>query len=106
MRSLSDHKRGSVDIILMAVVASIVIAVSLIIVFSVVSGLDTTTADANIAANIYTNTSAYGGTPAANASSDLVSNLETFYTISPIYLVVLAAVAIIAAVMMIMVKRK
>jgi len=93
MRKLNE--KGSVDIILMAVVAAIVIAISLIIVYSVVGGLDTTTIDADLS-----------GTPSLNATDNLLSNLETFYTISPIYIVVLAAVGIIGAIMMIMVKRK
>jgi len=93
MRKLNN--KGNVDIIIMAVVAAIVIAISLIIVYSVVGGLDTTTIDADLT-----------GTPSANATDNLLDNLETFYTISPIYIVVLAAVGIIGAIMMIMVKRK
>lgn len=93
MRKLNN--KGNVDIIIMAVVAAIVIAISLIIVYSVVGGLDTTTIDADLT-----------GTPSANATENLLDNLETFYTISPIYIVVLAAVGIIGAIMMIMIKRK
>ena len=93
--SMRKNNKGSVDIILMAVVAAIVIAISLIIVYSVIGGLDTATIDADLT-----------GTPSFNATDNLLDNLGTFYTIAPIYLVVLAAVAIIAAIMMIMVKRK
>ena len=88
------NNKGNVNLILMAVVAAVVLAISIVITFSVIGGLDTTTVDAGLT-----------GTPAANASDDLVANLGTFYTISPIYVVVLAAVGIIAAIMMIVIKK-
>jgi len=91
------NNKGNVNLILMAVVAAVVLAISIVITFSVIGGLDTTTVDGN-----------FGGvneTPAANASDTLVANLGTFYTISPIYVVVLAAVGIIAAIMMIVIKK-
>jgi hypothetical protein len=97
MRKLSNN-HGDVNIVLMAVVAAIVIAISIPIVFSVLSGINLTDVDGN-----------FGGvneTPASNATENLVGNLETFYSISPIYIVVLAAVGIISAVMMIMVTRR
>ena len=92
MKQMND--KGNVNLILMAVVAAVVLAISVVIVFSVIGGLDTDTVDADLT-----------GTPAANASDDLTSNLETFYTISPIYIVVLSAVGIIAAIMMIVIKK-
>jgi len=95
MKTLNN--KGNVNLILMAVVAAVVLAISIVIVFSVLGGLDNTTVDAN-----------FGGvneTPAANATDDITANLETFYTISPIYVVVLAAVGIIAAIMMIVIKK-
>ena len=94
MRSLNDN-RGNVQLILMAVVAGVVLAVSIAIIFSVLGGIDYTTIDSSLS-----------GTPSQNASDNLVSNVNTFYTISPIYLVVLAAVGIISAIMMIMVTRE
>jgi len=95
MRSLNKNDHGNVQMIIMAVVAGVVLAVAIPIIFSVVGGINTTTIDANLQ-----------GTPATNASSSLTSNVGTFFTISPIYLVVLAAVGIISAVMMIMVTRR
>jgi hypothetical protein len=95
LRSLKENKAGNVQLILMAVVAAVVLAVSIAIVFSVLGGIDYDTVDAGLT-----------GTPAANASVSLSTNLGTFYTISPIYIVVLAAVGIISAIMMIMVTRK
>jgi hypothetical protein len=95
LRKLNGNKAGDVNIVLMAVVAAIVIAISIPIVFSVLGGINYTDYD-----------SSFDGTPSANASENLMGNLETFYSISPIYIVVLAAVGIISAVMMIMVTRK
>ena len=92
-----DNK-GNVNLILMAVTAGVVIAISLLVIFPVIGGLNTTDIDADIGT--------VNATPAANATENLVSNLETFYSVSPIYVVVLAAVGIISAVMMIVVSRK
>jgi ABC-type lipoprotein release transport system permease subunit len=86
---------ANVQLILMAVVAAIVIAVSIIIVYAVLGGIDYTAIDAKLP-----------GTPCANASSSLQTNLATFYSVAPIYIVVLAAVGIISAIMMIVITRK
>ena len=89
LRSLND-KVAAVDMILTAVVAAIVFAISIAIVYAVLGGISYTTYDA-----------ALSGTPAANASNNLISNLNTFYNLGPIYIVVVAAVGIIAAVLMV-----
>lgn len=108
MKQILRNEHGDISIILMAVVAAITIAISLIIVYSIMGGLDTTTVDNSIqkiygeSGTTYRNTT----TPAANATNSLLSNLATFYTLSPIYIVVLAAVGIIAAIMLIMGRRK
>jgi len=96
MKQMND--RGNVDLILMAVTAGVVIAISLLVIFPVIGGLNTDSIDADIGAS--------STTPAANATDNLVENLETFYSVSPIYVVVLAAVGIISAVMMIIVRKK
>ena len=96
MRSLKENKAGNIQLIIMAVVAAVVIAISVLIVFPIIAGLDTTTIDDEFA----------GSTPSLNATTNLVSQLETFYNIVPLYIVVLAAVGIIGAVMMIVVTRK
>ena len=76
--------------ILTAVVAAIVFAVSIAIVYAVLGGISYTAYDASLT-----------GTPAANASNNLLTNLNTFYNLGPIYIVVIAAVGIIAAVLMV-----
>ena len=86
---------ANVQLILMAVVAAIVIAVSIVIVYSVLGGIDYTSIDAKL-----------DGTPCANASNNLQTNLATFYSVAPIYIVVLAAVGIISAIMMIVISKR
>jgi hypothetical protein len=98
MRKLNDQ--ANVGTIILAVATAIVIAISILIIYSVLGGMNVTTIDNNLR-------TATGGAdtfrPAANATTSLISGLGTFFTISPIYLVVLVAVAIIGAVMGIMV---
>ena len=95
LRKLRSQEAGNVQLILMAVVAAIVLAISIVIVYAVLGGIDYTAIDAKLP-----------GTPCANASAALQSNLATFYSVSPIYIVVLAAVGIISAIMMIVITRK
>lgn len=81
-----------VEYIIMAVVAAVLFAVSIAVVYSVLSGIDYSGVDAvwGDPTNI---------TPAQNASDSVISNLDTFYSVGPIYIVVIAAVAIIGAIM-------
>ena len=92
-RSLLHDESANIDMILTAVIAGIVFAISIAIIYSVLGGIGYTAIDAELGG---ANT-----TPALNASSALQSNLATFYTLGPIYIVVIAAVGIIAAVLLI-----
>ena len=76
----------------MAVIAATMFAISIPIIYSVLGGIDYTTVDAAFGDA--------GTTPATNASENVLANLNTFFTIGPIYLVVIAAVGIIAAVLL------
>ena len=87
MRKLNEE--ANVDMILTAVIAGVMFAIAIPIIFSVLGGVDYTTVDAGLE-----------GTPALNASNSLLTNVNTFFTIGPIYLVVVAAVGIIAAVLL------
>jgi hypothetical protein len=88
MRKLmKDH--ANVDMILTAVIAGVMFAIAIPIIYSVLAGIDYTSVDAGLT-----------GTPATNASNSVIANLNTFFTIGPIYLVVVAAVGIIAAVLL------
>jgi hypothetical protein len=89
-KGLKKNEDASIDMILTAVVAAIVFAISIAIVYAVLGGIDYTTYDG-----------AFAGTPAENASTSLLGNLTTFYNLGPIYIVVIAAVGIIAAVLMV-----
>ena len=106
MHKLFTNKEGNVNLILTAVVAAVVISVSIIIIFSIAGGFTYSTIDTSVQTAMGHNTSTSTATPATNASGALNTNLETFYTVSPIYIVVLAAVGIIAAIMMIVVKKR
>jgi len=90
MRKLLENKLADVNMILTAVVAAIVFAISIAIVYAVLGGISYSTYDASLT-----------GTPAQNASDNLLTNLSTFYNLGPIYIVVIAAVGIIAAVLMV-----
>ena len=98
MKKLWNNKDANVATIILAVATAVTIAISILIVYSILGGVDTTTIDANFGGNTTT--------PAANATNSLTAGLGTFYTIAPIYIVVLIAVAIIGAVMGMMVLRK
>jgi cytochrome bd-type quinol oxidase subunit 1 len=87
LRKLND--KANVDMILTAVIAGVMFAIAIPIIYSVLGGVDYTTVDAGLS-----------GTPATNASGNVLTNLNTFFTIGPIYLVVVAAVGIIAAVLL------
>jgi hypothetical protein len=103
MRKLLNNNHGNIGTIIMAVATAITIAVSILIIYSVLGGMNVTSIDNSLR-------TATGGAatqrPAANATLALVSGLGTFFTLSPIYIVVLVAVAIIGAVMGIMVIQK
>jgi len=112
VRKLDD--KANVDMILTAVVAGVMFAIAIPIIFSVSSGTDFTTLNDQIATGVhgYTNGPTAGddansswanynlSQDATNASDNLLTNVATFFTIGPIYLVVVAAVGIIAAVLM------
>jgi hypothetical protein len=100
MRKLLSNQQGNVGTIVLAVATAITIAVSILIVYSILGGMSTSTIDAQLASRLGMNATTYK--PAGNATKSLIAGLGTFFTISPIYLIVLVAVAIIGAVMGIM----
>jgi hypothetical protein len=104
-RKLLSDNNGNVGTVILAVATAITIAVSILVIYSVMGGLNTTTVDANFNKNVVGWAGTNGSRPAYNASINLIAGLGTFFTIAPIYLVVLIAVAIIGAVMGIMVVR-
>ena len=96
MKKLLNNNHADLNMVLTAIVIAITLAIGLIITFNVLAALDTTTVDASFGdAN---------ETPAANATTDLQTNIETFYTVAPIILIVLAAVGILGYVLLL--KRR
>ena len=103
MKCLLGDKLANVDMILTAVVAAIVFAISIAIIYAVLGGLDYYAYDINFGSQGLGNyaNQVNGSTPALNASNNLMTNMNTFYNLGPIYIVVIAAVGIIAAVLMV-----
>ena len=89
MRSFLKNQDADMNMILSAIVMAIVFAIGIIIVFNVIASVDTATIDAGLT-----------GTPAANATEDPLDNVETFYTVGPISLIVVAAVGILSYVLL------
>jgi cell division protein FtsL len=107
LRKLRSQEAGNVQLILMAVVAAIVLAISIVIVYAVLGGINYVSVDTALGGSYNATSGVWTGPhPATNASAALQSNLATFYSVSPIYIVVLAAVGIISAIMMIVITRK
>ena len=89
MRQFWKNTHGDMNMILAAIVMAIALAIGIIIVFNVIAAVDSTTIDAGLT-----------GTPAANATNDLLTNTETFNTVAPIALIVVAAVGILGYVLL------
>ena len=106
MRLFRSNKNGNTDMITMAITAAILFGVGIILVFSTLSSVDIKTSQDNINKDIYgrvpggTNDSwtAYNvSTPVKNATNNLITQTNSFFSIGPIYLVVIVAVGIISA---------
>ena len=106
---LLSNTSGDMNMILAAVIMSIVFAIGIIIVFNVHSAVssDLTTLDGDLATarGLTANTDSYNSSQTAtNSSEDLMTNLETFFTVGPIAIIVVAAVGILGYVMLL--RRK
>ena len=97
MRQLVSNNHADLDMIIGAVVVAITLAISIIVVWNVVGSVDTTSLDT--AVRTATGGTA-GQTDATNATDDLSTNLQTFYTVGPIVLIVMAAVGILGYVLL------
>ena len=89
MRKFLENHEADLSLILTAIVMAIVFAVGIVIVFNVIGSVDANTIDTE-----------FSGTPAKNSSLDLLTNVETFYTVGPIALIVVAAVGILSYVLL------
>lgn len=104
MKKLLKNSDGDMNMILTAVVLAITFAIGLIIMFNVLGsvGGDLTSLDSDVATAAGRNTTS--STTATNATTDLQTNIETFFTVGPIVLIVVAAVGILSYVMLL--RRK
>ena len=107
MRLFRSNKNGNTDMITMAITAAIMFGIAIILIYSTISGTDLKTAQDNINKDIYgrvpgmgTNASyeAYNvSTPVKNSTNSLLTQVNSFFAIGPIYLIVIVAVGIISA---------
>ena len=90
-------KNGNIEMITMGIIAAVMFAIAIPIIFNVIGSLDITTIDDDLATAMGEDTSVY--TPAANSTDNLLTQVNSFFAIGPIYLVVVVAVGIIAAIL-------
>ena len=98
MRKLLQNKHADMNMILAAIIMAITLAIGLIVIYNVMGSLDADTIDTTIRA--YQGEDDNGTGPMGNATSDLVTNVNTFYTVGPIALIVVAAVGILSYVLL------
>jgi len=102
MRSFWKNHEADVNMILTAVVMAIVFAISIAVIYNVMGSFSFTTLDTQYnTAMGYTTDQLANCTNAANASDNILTNLDTFYTLGPIAITIVAAVGIIGYVMLI-----
>jgi CheY-specific phosphatase CheX len=103
MRKFTENNQGNVGTIILAVATAVTLAVSILITYSILGGMDYASLDSGVADAIGEDANS---TRVTNSTNSLISGVNTFFSISPIYLIVLVAVAIIGAVMGIMVINR
>ena len=88
---------ANIEMITMGIVAAVMFAIAIPIIFNVLGSLNISSTDTNLATALGKNTTTY--TPAANATGNLITQVNSFFSIGPIYLIVVVAVGIIAAIL-------
>jgi len=87
--------------ILTAVTMAIVLAIALIVVLNVLGAIDPGDIDSRVeTAYEGAGGNTTSGARVTNATEDLQTNIETFFTVGPIVLIVIAAVGILSYVML------
>jgi hypothetical protein len=106
MRKLLKNRYADMNMILAAIVMAIVFAIGIIIVYNVLATVDMGDVDDDIQANMPDHGSWNTTTtlPGSNSTTDLIDNVNTFYTVGPIALIVVAAVGILSYVLLL--RRK
>jgi len=97
MRKLLKNNHADLNMVLGAVVVAIVLAISVIIVWNVVAAISPGDIDASVETAIGETGAC---TEVSNATENLNTNLETFYSVAPIVLIVMAAVGILGYVLL------
>jgi len=97
MKKLLRNNHADLNMVLGAVVVAIVLAISVLIVWNVVATINPGDLDATVDTAIGQDGTS---TEVTNATNNLNTNLETFYTIAPIVLIVMAAVGILGYVLL------
>jgi hypothetical protein len=95
-RGFVQNRFGNVEMITMAIVAAVMFAISIPITFNVIGSVPISDVDTQLRTALGETA---GFVPAANATNSLLTQMNSFYSIGPIYLVVVAAVGIIAAIL-------
>jgi len=99
MRKLLSNKKGSADFILAAIVAAIAFGVGILIVWNVLGSFSIADLESDVGSAVYGNSSSSNIRPVENTTNSLNSNLETFFVVAPIVLIIIAAVGIISYVL-------
>jgi len=95
MRKLYEGSEGSVKMVGMVIGVLVTLIISILILYSIAASVDTSGVDTKINDNVFPNSTRYEGTPSANASTDILDQSATFFTIAPILAIVIIAVVII-----------
>jgi len=98
MRKLRHNNHADLNMILTAIIVAITLAISVLVVLNVLGAISPGDIDSDVATAAGRNTTL--DTAATNATESLQTNIETFYTVAPIVLIVIAAVGILGYVML------
>ena len=107
MRKLWNNNHADLGMIMTSIIMAIGFAMALLVIFSILGGLSPGDVDGKVAEAIgyRSGTDSYNGTtPVTNATGDLQTNVETFFTVGPIALIVIAAIGILGYVLLL--RRK
>ena len=104
---ISDDK---VNMILGAVVVMVMLAITIVIAWNVVGSIDTSSLEDTIRENVHglqevndndaANATWNATLTVGNSTTSITDNMETYYTIAPIMLIVMAAVGILGYIML------
>ncbi len=95
-KTLLNDNKANIEMITMGIVAGVMFAIAIPIIFNVIGSLNITTVDTTLRTAM---SESSGFKPAANATNNLLTQINSFFSIGPIYLVVIVAVGIIAAIL-------